>query len=111
MATTGAAVADHGVRQQIAADAKAMETASPSFTDQLLFRGPPDPNVGHPVDADSEHDRIAAATTAGQSPAGGQSADAGTRSGNETATISKDGRGDKVDDGGWFGGGWFDGIF
>jgi hypothetical protein len=111
LATTGAATADHGIRQQISADAKAMETASPSFTDQLLFRGPPDPNVGHPVDADSEHDRMAAARTAGQSPVEGQSADNDRRSGDESATISKDGQGDKVDTGGWFGGGWFDGIF
>ncbi len=108
LATTGAAAADHGIRQQIAADAKAMTSANESFTDQLLFSSGPDPNAGHPVDADAEHDRLAAAKTAGQSPA---SSDNDNKPADETATISKDGNGDKSDHGGWLGGGWFNDIF
>ncbi len=109
LATTGAAAADHGIRQQIAADAKAMTTATPSFTDQLLFRDAPDPNAGHPVDADAEHDRLASAKTAEQNPSVGGAAD--KKAAEEAASISRDGHGDKVDTGGWFDDGWFDGIF
>jgi hypothetical protein len=110
LATTGAASADHGIRQQIAADAKSMSTADSSFTDKLLFMSPPDPNLGHPVDADAEHDRLVAAKTAGQTPATGDAADDKKNTSDETATINKNGKGDKVDDSGWFDG-WFDGIF
>lgn len=107
LANTGAASADHAIRQQIAADAKAMSTASDSFTDELLFRDKPNPDLGHPVDADTEHDRLASAKTAGQTPTEGQDANIDKKNGTEAATISRDGSGDKVDSDG----GWFDGIF
>lgn len=114
LANTGAATADHGVRAQIAADTKAMSTASDSFTDELLFRSKPDPNAGHPLNADAEHDKLIAEKSdgvpiTGQIEAGGPKKDP-----QEGATIDKDGNRDsKVasDDGGWFSGGWFDGIF
>jgi len=112
LANTGAATADHGVRTQIAADTKAMSTASDSFTDTLLFRSPPDPNAGHPVDADAEHSKLVAERTDGQTPIEGQPAT--KRDPQEGATIDKSGNkaGDQkahADDG-WFSGGWLDGI-
>jgi hypothetical protein len=112
LANTGAAGADHGVRTQIAADTKAMSTASNSFTDTLLFRSPPDPNAGHPLDADAEHNKLVAEKGDG-TPIEGQAA-ATKRDPQEGATIDKAGNkaGDQkahADDG-WFSGGWFDGI-
>ncbi|HTW33813.1 MAG TPA: DUF3035 domain-containing protein [Rhizomicrobium sp.] len=113
LADTGGATADHNVRTQIAADAKAMSTASDSFTDTLLFRSPPDPNAGHPLDADAEHNKLVAERTDGQTPIEGQPAP--KKDLQEGATIDKDGNKDAdakahADDG-WFSGGWFDGIF
>jgi hypothetical protein len=112
LANTGGATADHGVRAQIAADTKAMSTASDSFTDTLLFRSPPDPNAGHPLDADAEHNKLVAEKSDGV-PVEGQPAP--KRDPQEGATIDKNGNteGDAkahADDG-WFSGGWFDGIF
>jgi len=95
----------------IAADTKAMSTASNSFTDTLLFRSPPDPNAGHPLDADAEHSKLVAEKGDG-TPIEGQTAS--KRDLQEGATIDKSGNkaGDEkahADDG-WFSGGWFDGI-
>lgn len=113
LANTGGATADHSVRRQIAADTKAMSTASDSFTDALLFRSPPDPNAGHPLDADAEHSKLVAERTDGQTPIEGQAVT--KRDPQEGATIDKDGNkaGDEKahEDDGWFSGGWFDGIF
>jgi len=113
LANTGAATADHSVRRQIAADTKAMSTASDSFTDTLLFRSPSDPNAGHPLDADAEHSKLVAERTDGQTPIEGQAVT--KRDPQEAATIDKDGNkaGDEKahEDDGWFSGGWFDGIF
>ncbi|HUO91545.1 MAG TPA: DUF3035 domain-containing protein [Rhizomicrobium sp.] len=111
LANTGAADADHSVRAQIAADTKAMSTASNSFTDTLLFRSPPDPNAGHPLNADSEHDKLVAEKSE-QTPIEGQTAP--KKDPQEGASIDKNGNkgGDQkahADDG-WFSGGWFDGI-
>jgi hypothetical protein len=111
LANTGAATADHDIRTQLAADDRAMSTASNSFTDQLLFSSGPNPDKGHPLDADAEHDRIVAEKTDGHTPVQGLPASA--KDPQEGATIDKNGdRGaDKVkDDSGWFDG-WFDGIF
>jgi len=113
LANTGGAMADHGIRQQIAADTKSMSTADDSFTDKLLFRSAPDPNAGNPVDADAEHDRIVAEKTDGQTPIEGQAQDEiNKKPSHESATISREKSGDdnNVNDSGWFGGGWFDGI-
>ena len=109
LATTGAATSDHGVRAQIAADNRAMTTASSSFTDTLLFRSPPDPNAGHPLNADAEHDKLVAEKGDGVPVEGAPKKDP-----QEGATIDKNGNtaGDArahADDG-WFSGGWFDGI-
>jgi hypothetical protein len=110
LATTGAAEADHSIRQQIAADAKSMATVNDSFTDQLLFFDSPDPDAGHPIDADVEHDRLAAAKASGETPTTGQNADTDKKASGEAATISKDSSGDDNVHSGWFDG-WFDGIF
>ena len=111
LANTGAATADHGVRTQIAADTKAMSTASDSFTDTLLFRSPPDPNAGHPLDADAEQNKLVAEKGDG-TPIEGQPA--AKKDPQEGATINKNGNTSEdakahADDG-WFSGGWFDGI-
>ncbi len=111
LANTGAAAADHGVRTQIAADTKAMSTASNSFTDTLLFRSPQDPNAGHPLDADAEHTKLVAEKSDG-TPIEGQTPS--KRDPQEGASIDKQGNkagDDKAHaDDGWFSGGWFDGI-
>ncbi|HKD20785.1 MAG TPA: DUF3035 domain-containing protein [Rhizomicrobium sp.] len=108
LANSGGATADHGVRAQIAADTKAMSTASDSFTDELLFRSKPDPS--HPVNADAEHDKMVAEKSDG-TPIEGSST---KKDPQEGATIDKDGSRDTKaasNSGGWFSGGWFDGIF
>jgi hypothetical protein len=111
LANSGGATADHGVRSQIAADTKAMSTASDSFTDTLLFRSQPDANAGHPVDADAEHDRLTAQKGDG-TPVQGQTE---KKDPQEAASIDK-GSNPSADekahsDSGWFSGGWFDGVF
>jgi hypothetical protein len=109
LANSGAATADHGIRAQIAADAKAMATANDSFTDTLLFRNSPDPNAGQPVDADAEHDRLVAEKSDGQTPVEGQAAS--QKDPQEGATIDQGHQRKPEDsDSGWFGG-LFDGIF
>jgi hypothetical protein len=102
LASTGAAGADHGIRQQIAADSKSMETATGSFTDTLLFRSAPDPNAGHQLDADAEHDRLAAKKSGDDDAADDKS--------DESATINKDG-GEPANNDSSHDGGWLDGIF
>jgi hypothetical protein len=104
LAKSGGVVADHGIRQQIAADAKNMEAADDSFTDMVLFREP-EPDNGKALDADSEADRIGDAKAQGKpitpssgtaTPPQGQSDDAKSSDGTQ---IQKDS------------GGWLDGIF
>jgi hypothetical protein len=109
LANTGGANADHSVRTQIAADAKNMSMANDSFTDELLFRSKPDPNAGHPLNADAEKDKLVAEKSDGIPIEGGQAAN--KKDPQEGATIDKDGsRETKApsDDDGWFSGGWFD---
>lgn len=110
LANTGGATSDHTVRSQIAADNKAMTTASPSFTDQLLFRSPPDPYAGHPLDADAEHAKLMAQKADNSTPVDG----APKKDLQEGATIDKNGNrsadAKAHTDDGWFSGGWFDGI-
>ncbi len=108
LASSGAANADHGIRTQIAADAKAMATANDSFTDQLLFQSGPKPDTGQPVNADAEHDRLVAEKSNGQTPVEGQAA--AKKDPQEGATIDKGGERKSQDSGGWLGG-LFDGIF
>ncbi len=55
---TGAATADHSVRQQISAENKQMEASDESFLDKVLFQDL-SPTMGKPVvDADAEAQRI-----------------------------------------------------
>jgi Protein of unknown function (DUF3035) len=109
LANSGGANVDHGIRAQIAADAKAMATANDSFTDQLLFRAGPDPNAGNPVNADAEHERLVAARGTSQTPVEGQTPP--EHDAQEGATIDKGHSDRKVtDNSGWFSG-LFDGIF
>lgn len=66
LAKSGGALADHGIRQQIAADAKNMEAADVSFTDKVLF-GESEPDTsGKPLDADAEAERIGDAKAQGR---------------------------------------------
>lgn len=102
LARTGGATANHRVRAQIAADAKSMSTADDSFTDALLFSSPPDPNAGHPVDADAEHDRMDEQKAQNDTPVEGDQA---RHRSQESATIDKgEDSNTKADDGGWFSG-------
>jgi hypothetical protein len=103
LAKSGAAAAGHGIRQQIAADAKQMEAADESFTDMVLFREP-EPDNGKAVDADSEAARIGDAKAQGQPiapattspPQGSDQPDDSKKS--DDTKIQKDS------------GGWLDGI-
>lgn len=109
LANSGGAVADHNIRQQIAADSKAMSTANQSFVDQLLFMTGPNPDAGHPVDADAEHDRIVAQQESGATPVQG----ANKKDSREAASIDKSGETSaNKDSSSWYDvGGWFDDIF
>lgn len=100
LANSGAAVADHSIRKQIASDAKAMEATDDSFTDELLF-GSSDADTGAPLNADAEAQRIQTAKANGQPVAdpNAGAAHAQEKKPDDSASIDKDG------------GGWFDGIF
>jgi hypothetical protein len=107
LARSGGAVADHGIRQQITADAKQMEATDETFTDKVLFRGP-EPDAGKAVDADAEAERIGDARAQGKSitpPPATTTQPENTdlpdnKGGSENSQIQKDS-----------GGGWLDGIF
>lgn len=105
LANSGAATANHHIRQQIAADAKSMATADDSFTDQLLFGSGTNADTGHPLDADAEHDKMVAEKSDKGTPV--QDTQATGKSGSESATISAD----KSDTDTSSDGGWFDSIF
>jgi hypothetical protein len=104
LANTGGAVADHSIRQQLAADTMSMELANDDLTNKLLFNTK-DLNAGNPLDADSEKARLDAAKSAQQTnaaaPATDQTAD--TEKHDDSAIINKDGSSSKSNDGGWFG--------
>ena len=97
LATSGAAVADHAIRQQIAADAKSMEATNDDLTNKLLFQTGPDPQAGNPLDSDAEKQRLDSAKSAKQ-----------TNTPATTDADSKDKDSAKIDK---TGNGWFDGIF
>jgi hypothetical protein len=102
LATSGAAVADHSIRQQIAADAKSMEATNDDLTNKLLFQTGPDPNAGNPLDSDAEKARLDAAKSAQQTntPAQAdtdQTDDSSKEKPDDSATINKS------SSGGWFG--------
>jgi hypothetical protein len=101
LATSGAAVADHAIRQQLAADAKSMEATNDSLTNQLLFQTGPNPQAGNPLDSDSEKARIDSANSAQQTnttASTDQTADTPKEKPDDSATIDKSGN-----SGGWFG--------
>lgn len=105
LAKSGAAAADHGIRQQITADAKNMEASDESFTDMVLFNTP-EPDNGKALDADSEAQRIGDAKAQDNpiaGPPGTASPPQGTNQSDETkksddTQIQKDSSG------------WLDGI-
>ncbi len=101
---------DPGIRQQIAADGRAMETSDDSFASQVLFWQAPKTDTGTSVNAEAEDKRLAGQKAAGQvaaQPAAAQPAAADTadkKPPTDSATIdSQDSQDSK--------GGWFDGIF
>jgi hypothetical protein len=95
---TGAATAEHSVRQQIEAENKQMEPSDETFTDKVLFRGP-EPDQGNPVDADAEVQRISDAKAQGKpSPAPAADQPASEKKPDDAPTIKKDDSG------------WLDGI-
>ena len=68
LVAAGAQNADPGIRQEIAADARATRAADDSFTNTLLF-GSTAPSGTAPVDADAEARRIDAQKAGGSAPA------------------------------------------
>jgi hypothetical protein len=97
LATSGAAVADHAIRQQIAADAKSMEATNDDLTNKLLFQTGPDPQAGNPLDSDAEKQRLDNKKSAQQ-----------TNTPETTDADNKDKDSAKIDKSG---NGWLDGIF
>ena len=97
LATSGAAVSDHAIRQQLAADAKSMEATNDDLTNKLLFQTGPDPQAGNPLDSDSEKQRLDAAKSSQQTNSTVTPDDA--KDSKDSATIDKSGNG------------WLDGIF
>jgi hypothetical protein len=99
LATSGAAVADHAIRQQIAADAKSMEATNDDLTNKLLFQTGPDPQAGNPLDSDAEKQRLDSAKSTQQT---------NTPASTDESADSKDKDSAKIDKSG---NGWLDGIF
>lgn len=97
LANAGAQNADPNIRQDLVADETAMQTASDSFTNQILFWQQPSTPGDAGVDADAEAAKLHAAQPAGTAT---QQPTANT---NDSATIDKNEKSD--DSGGWFD--WF----
>ncbi|HVV63926.1 MAG TPA: DUF3035 domain-containing protein [Rhizomicrobium sp.] len=94
LANAGAAKADPSIRQQIAADGRAMEAADDNFTNEILFwRDPTDQGVN--VDADAEAKRMDAQKNGGV---------AAPKKPAESVTIDSKNSSDSK-------GGWFDWLF
>ena len=92
LANAGAADANHGIRQQLAADNQSMLASDDKFTDDLLFwQDKKKTDTGTPLNADAEAKRIA---QQGQAPAGPQ-----VQGSNALPPADEDS--------GWFDG-WFD---
>ena len=99
LATSGGAVADHAIRQQLAADAKSMEATNDDLTNKLLFQNGPDPQAGNPLDSDTEKQRLDAAKSAQQTNTTATTDTPTDKDNKDSATIDKGGNG------------WLDGIF
>jgi hypothetical protein len=91
LASANAVNANPGIRQQIAADGRAMETADDGFAKKVLFWQEPKKDTGTNVDADAEAKRIDAQKTAGEAGA--------KKPADNSATIQKD----APKSSGWFG--------
>jgi hypothetical protein len=100
LASARATNPDPAIRQQIAADGKAMEASDDSFTNEVLFWQDSSKDSGTNVDADAEAKRIEAQKVAGQ----GAATKPAAQKPNDSATIGKDDKQDSK-------GGWLDGIF
>jgi hypothetical protein len=96
LAQTGAANADHSIREQIASDEKAMQGSDEGFTEKLLFGSPTDTS-DKPVDADAENQKASDAKTG--TPTAASTPDDQDKKPDDSATIKKD-----SDSGGWLGG-------
>lgn len=96
LAQTGAANADHSIRQQIAADEQSMQPSDQSFTDKVLFGGPADTS-DKPVDADAESQKATDAKTG--TPTATPATATPDAKPDDSATIKKD-----SSSGGWLGG-------
>lgn len=99
LATSGAATADHSIRQELASDSKSMEGANQSFTDEVLFGGSSSDN-GRAVNGDAEKQRIDAAKSAGDTTPGGGNPPPPDKESTGSASVQKDGS----NSGGWLGG-------
>jgi hypothetical protein len=90
---------DPAIRQQVAADGRAMEASDDSFTNDVLF-WQDNKATGTNVDADAEAKRIEAQKAAGA----GAATKPAAQKPNDSATIGKDDNQESK-------GGWLDGIF
>jgi hypothetical protein len=97
LANARATSPDPAIRQQIAADGRAMEASDDSFTNDILF-WQDSKDKGTNVDAEAEAKRIEA-----QKAAGAGAATKPAAKPTDSATIGKDEKDSK--------GGWLDGIF
>jgi Protein of unknown function (DUF3035) len=104
LATSGGAVADHSIRQELASDEKSMEGSNQSFTDEVLFGGGAKPDAGHPVNADAETQRLDAAKSAGQTTPGAGQQQGNSQTGDATSAGSVTMQKDSSSSGGWLGG-------
>jgi hypothetical protein len=101
LANARATSPDPAIRQQIAADGRAMEASDDSFANQVLFWQESNKDTGTNVDADAESKRLEAQKAAGQ----GAATKPAAQKPNDSATIgSKDDKQESK-------GGWLDGIF
>lgn len=109
LAKSGGAAADHGIRQQVEADAKNMEAADQSFTDKVLFGGP-EPDQGKAVDANAEARRLSDAKAQGKPVAVPGPTTNEPPSQNNASKQQDDSASIKKEDSGWLDG-VFGGIF
>lgn len=88
--------ASPSIRQQISSDARNMQGADESFTNDILFWNSKKPDTGAPVNADAEAARLEAAKANGSAP--------GTPPGANPPAPAQPAA-EKKDEGGWFD--WF----
>jgi hypothetical protein len=96
---TGAATADHSIRQEIASDEKSMQGADEGFTDRVLF-GKPDDSSDKAVDGNAVTQK-SATDKAGAPAATPAPADTSTQPDAKPNDSAKSSR-NSSDNGGWF---------